>query len=136
VAAEPGVHTVEPAVDTVEAAKELALELLEHGEGERLVRHGEILLPSFEHRVSNVAAIGDEGRKGRERPAATMLTERGEAAGPFEGGEFFMYAEPEGGGPLVYYRVFLDHGQVTWVRPCNRLGQMGAKRYLPTYRRP
>jgi hypothetical protein len=48
---------------------------------------------------------------------------------------FLMYGEPEGGGPRIYYRVFLDHGQVTWIRPCNRLGQMGARRFLPTYGR-
>jgi hypothetical protein len=212
---------VEPGVDGVEPPKDLALELLEDGEGEGLIRHGEILLLSIEDRVSDVATIGDEGRKGRERPAAPMLAERGEAPGPFESedlfrvnpkwrmlaaprggrlmrtdrircdfpliypehqtlqfhtddfgrknrdmtltshgrliwhgfvspirpeqptrdldlgldGNFVMYAEPEGGGPLVHYRVFLDHGQVTWVRPCNRLGQMGAKRFLPTYRR-
>ena len=50
-------------------------------------------------------------------------------------GNFVMYAEPEGGGPLIYYRVFLDRGQVTWIRPCNRLGQMGARRYRPTHGR-
>jgi hypothetical protein len=38
---------------------------------------------------------------------------------------FLMYAEPEGGGQRIYYRVFLDHGQVTWIRPCNRLGHGG-----------
>ena len=47
-------------------------------------------------------------------------------------GDFVMYAEPEEGGPLVYYRVFLVEGQVTWIRPCNRLGIMGARRLLPT----
>ena len=49
---------------------------------------------------------------------------------------FLMYAEPEGGGPRIYYRVFLDRGQVTWIRPCNRLGQMGARRVRRTYGRP
>jgi hypothetical protein len=27
-----------------------------------------------------------------------------------------------------------DFGK-TWIRPCNRLGQMGAMRFLPTYGR-
>jgi hypothetical protein len=47
-------------------------------------------------------------------------------------GNFLMYAEPEGGGARIYYRVFLARGQVTWIRPCNRLGMMGARRFQPT----
>jgi hypothetical protein len=47
---------------------------------------------------------------------------------------FLMYAEPESGGERLYYRVFLDEGQVTWIRPCNRLGQMGAARLRPIRR--
>ena len=45
--------------------------------------------------------------------------------------DFLMYAEPEGGAARIYYRVFLDHGQVTWIRPCNRVGTMGARRLRP-----
>jgi len=58
------------------------LELLEDSEGEGLVRHGEILLLPIEDRVNDVATSGDEGRKGRERPATTMLMNSGDARGP------------------------------------------------------
>jgi hypothetical protein len=42
---------------------------------------------------------------------------------------FVMHAYPEDGGTTIFYRVFLDEGQVALIRPCNRLGVMGARRF-------
>ena len=50
-------------------------------------------------------------------------------------GDFVMYAKPEDEGERIYYRVFLDEGQVKRIRPCNRLGEMGAARHQPMRRR-
>jgi hypothetical protein len=81
---DPRVELVEAPVGGSEPSKDPALELLEDGESERLVRHGEILLLSFLDQVSDAATIGGEGRKGRERPAVPMLAEGAEVPGPFE----------------------------------------------------